>query len=48
MAFYASEAYAPLLALRLRTTDPRFLMLAKSGPISDDVRDRARPFLREA
>jgi uncharacterized protein (DUF1330 family) len=31
--FYVSEAYQPLLELRLRTTEPRFTVLAKSGVV---------------
>jgi uncharacterized protein (DUF1330 family) len=33
VAFYFSEAYAPLLKIRLRTTEPRFVLLAKSGEL---------------
>lgn len=40
--FYTSEIYAPLLALRLRTTDPRFMVMARSGPIPAAVREAAR------
>jgi uncharacterized protein (DUF1330 family) len=32
--FYFSEAYQPLLERRLRTTEPRFALLAKSGAIA--------------
>lgn len=46
--FYTSEAYAPLLALRLRTTDPRFVVLTRAGPIQPDVRARAQAFLRQS
>lgn len=43
--FYASDVYAPLLALRLRTTDPRFAVIARSGAISRADRQRAEAFL---
>jgi uncharacterized protein (DUF1330 family) len=33
VAFYFSEAYAPLLKIRLATTEPRFVMLARSGAL---------------
>jgi uncharacterized protein (DUF1330 family) len=37
-AFYFSEAYAPLLKIRLATTDPRFVMVARAGEIPDSAR----------
>jgi uncharacterized protein (DUF1330 family) len=44
--FYTSEVYAPLLKLRLRTTDPRFVVLSRSGTIAPAVRQRAEAFVR--
>jgi uncharacterized protein (DUF1330 family) len=44
--FYTSEVYAPLLKLRLRTTDPRFVVLSRSGAIPAQVRERAQAFTR--
>ena len=38
VAFYVSDAYAPLLKIRLRTTDPRFVLLARSGDLPDSAR----------
>ena len=38
VAFYFSEVYAPLLKLRLETTDPRFVVMARSGGLPEDVR----------
>ncbi len=40
VAFYFSDAYAPLLRIRLRTTEPRFVLLARSGLLPQSVRDR--------
>jgi uncharacterized protein (DUF1330 family) len=48
LAFYTSEVYAPLLALRLRTTDPRFIVMTRSGPIPQAVRQAADAYLRSA
>jgi uncharacterized protein (DUF1330 family) len=45
--FYTSGVYAPLLELRLRTTDPRFVVLSRSGAIRPDTRARAEAFVRE-
>lgn len=36
--FYFSDAYAPLLKIRLATTEPRFVLIARSGKLSDDAR----------
>jgi uncharacterized protein (DUF1330 family) len=33
VAFYFSEAYAPLLRIRLTATEPRFVILARSGAL---------------
>jgi len=40
VAFYFSDAYAQLLPIRLRTTDPRFVLMSKSGAIPDRARAR--------
>lgn len=45
--FYTSPDYAPLLDLRLRTTDPRFIVLSRNGTIPAPARKRAEAFLRE-
>lgn len=34
VAFYTSDAYAPLLSLRLETTDPRFILLRRARPVA--------------
>lgn len=44
--FYTSAIYAPLLQLRLRTTDPRFLIVSRDGVIAAGPRARAAQFLR--
>jgi uncharacterized protein (DUF1330 family) len=44
--FYTSSIYAPLLALRLRTTDPRFIVITRSGIIPPEVRQAADAYLR--
>lgn len=36
--FYFSDAYAPLLEIRLRTTDPRFVLVARTGALPDSAR----------
>ena len=46
MSFYTSDLYAPLLELRLRTTDPRFVVLARTGGIPAAVRQAAEAYLR--
>ena len=33
VAFYCSAAYAPLLKIRLKTTEPRFVVIARSGAL---------------
>jgi uncharacterized protein (DUF1330 family) len=38
VAFYFSEAYAPLLRIRLRTTEPRFLLVARTGALPGSAR----------
>ena len=34
VAFYFSDAYAPLLRIRLAATEPRFVVMARSGALS--------------
>jgi uncharacterized protein (DUF1330 family) len=38
VAFYFSEAYAPLLRIRLKATEPRFVLMMRSGALPDSVR----------
>ena len=47
VTFYTSDVYAPLLRLRLSTTDPRFVMLARSGDFAPDVRRAAEAYVAE-
>ena len=37
-AFYFSEAYAPLLRIRLTATEPRFVVLARAGALPPSAR----------
>lgn len=37
-SFYFSDGYAPLLPIRLATTEPRFVLMARSGRVPEDVR----------
>ena len=37
-AFYFSDAYAPLLKIRFATTDPRFVLVGRSGAIPESAR----------
>jgi uncharacterized protein (DUF1330 family) len=36
--FYFSKAYAPLLKIRLATTEPRFVLLARSGALPEEAK----------
>lgn len=36
--FYWSDGYAPLLPIRLKTTVPRFVLMARSGSLPDSAR----------
>jgi uncharacterized protein (DUF1330 family) len=40
VSFYFSEAYAPLLRIRLTATEPRFAIMMRSGALPDAVRRR--------
>jgi uncharacterized protein (DUF1330 family) len=46
-AFYFSDAYAPLLKIRLACTDPRFVLLARSGSLSEGARSAIAAGLRK-
>jgi len=37
-AFYFSAAYAPLLRIRLKATEPRFVLLARAGSLPERTR----------
>jgi uncharacterized protein (DUF1330 family) len=38
VAFYFSAAYAPLLRIRLKATEPRFVLLARAGALPERTR----------
>jgi uncharacterized protein (DUF1330 family) len=38
VAFYFSEAYAPLLRIRLTATEPRFILMMRNGALPEHVR----------
>jgi uncharacterized protein (DUF1330 family) len=38
VAFYFSEAYAPLLRIRLQATEPRFVLVARAGALPESTR----------
>ena len=42
VAFYFSDAYAPLLRIRLTATEPRFVVMARSGALPPSRRPRDR------
>jgi uncharacterized protein (DUF1330 family) len=46
VAFYLSDVYAPLLAIRHATTDPRFVLLARTGALPAGTRAAAENGLR--
>jgi uncharacterized protein (DUF1330 family) len=37
-SFYFSDGYAPLLPIRIATTEPRFVLMARSGRVPDNAR----------
>src|ERR1022692_4180752 len=37
-AFYFSESYAPLLRIRLKATEPRFVLVARAGSLPERTR----------
>jgi uncharacterized protein (DUF1330 family) len=46
VAFYVSDVYAPLMKIRHAASDPRFLVMARSGPLPAEVRAAAESYLR--
>jgi uncharacterized protein (DUF1330 family) len=46
VGFYVSDVYAPLLALRLDTVEPGFVIVARSGDLPPDARRTAEDYLR--
>jgi uncharacterized protein (DUF1330 family) len=46
VAFYVSDVYAPLIAIRHATTDPRFLIMARDGALPAAARSAAASYLR--
>jgi uncharacterized protein (DUF1330 family) len=46
LAFYISDRYAPLLKIRLATTEARLVILARSGGLPSNVRSAAEAYLR--
>jgi uncharacterized protein (DUF1330 family) len=46
VAFYVSDLYAPLLEIRHATTDPRFVIVTRSGPFPVAARAAAESYLR--
>jgi uncharacterized protein (DUF1330 family) len=46
VAFYVSDIYAPLMTIRHATTDPRFLVMARSGALPTAARAAAEDYLR--
>ena len=48
LAFYTSERYAPLLKIRLTTTEARFVIMMRSGGWPAPVRAAADAYLRRS
>jgi uncharacterized protein (DUF1330 family) len=46
VAFYVSDVYAPLMAIRHATTEPRFLVMAREGALPAAARAAAESHLR--
>ena len=46
LAFYTSDCYAPLLKIRLTTTEARFVIVMRSGEWPAQVRAKAEDYLR--
>ena len=46
VAFYVADVYAPLMTVRHATTDPRFLVMARSGALPAAAREKAAAYLR--
>lgn len=47
LAFYVSDRYAPLLKLRLATTQARFVIVARAGDLPAGMRAAAEGYLRQ-
>jgi uncharacterized protein (DUF1330 family) len=47
LAFYISDRYAPLLKIRLATTEARLVILARSGELPAHIRATAGSYLRQ-
>src|SRR5262249_17778216 len=48
LKFYMSDRYAPLLKIRLATTEARFVIMARSGELPPPVCAAADAFLRRS
>ncbi|AMN40797.1 DUF1330 domain-containing protein [Rhodoplanes sp. Z2-YC6860] len=48
LRFYTSERYAPLLKIRLATTEARFMIMARSGELPAGVRAAAKAYLQRS
>jgi uncharacterized protein (DUF1330 family) len=46
LGFYLSDRYAPLLKIRLATTDARLVILSRSGDLPKQIRAAAEAYLR--
>ena len=46
VAFYVSDVYAPLMKIRHAASDPRFLVMARSGALPAEARATAESYLR--
>jgi len=46
VAFYVSDVYAPLMTIRHATSNPRFLVMARSGQLPAEARAAAESYLR--
>jgi uncharacterized protein (DUF1330 family) len=46
VAYYVSDAYAPLLKLRLATANARLVVMARSGAVPETARRAAENYLR--
>ena len=46
VAFYVSDVYAPLMEIRHAASDPRFLVMARSGALPAEARATAESYLR--
>lgn len=48
LAFYISDRYAPLLRIRLATTEARLVIIARSGELPPQMRASAEAYLRRS